>query len=553
MTFNPCAIVPSHNHHLALSRVIENIRQIGLPVFIVDDGSDEPARSAIAAFNDSTSGVQVVRLPVNCGKGAAVSEGFRFAQAGGYSHAVQIDADGQHDLNALPRLLERARINPDAIVSGKAVYDESVVAARRIGRWFTHIWVFIETLSFRISDSMCGFRVYPLVSVLSLLAEEQVGKRMDFDTEIMVRLFWRGVPPVMLPVKVTYPVGNISNFDMLWDNWRISKMHTRLVLTLLMRLPRVLAHRPRAVAGESTHWAAMAERGTNWGLRFVASAYLLLGRRAARVMLAPIVFYFFAAGAEQRRFSQDFLRRTFGRPPSMTETWRHFTNFSCRTLDTLAAWTGGIPKEAVKIETPEALEKAIADRRGALLIVSHHGNVEIARALMSPSLRDRLTILVYTRHAANYNRILSEIQPEVASRLIQVSELGPETAILLQERVARGEWVAIAGDRVPLGSRGRTTRVSFLGAPAVFSLGPYILASLLGCRVWLMFCRRDDHGGWNLSLESFAETIDLPRGNRDEALTGYAAAYASRLESECRYDPMQWYNFFDFWGGGEEK
>ncbi|PKU24594.1 glycosyltransferase family 2 protein [Telmatospirillum siberiense] len=240
-----CAVVPSHNHWTALAGVIGGLRSAGLPVFIVDDGSAEPARSAIARLHAPEDGVRVHRLAVNRGKGVAVVEAFRLAWEAGFTHALQIDADGQHDLDAVPGLLALAGRHPQALVTGLPRYDASIPPGRRIGRWVTHVWVWVETLSLRISDSMCGFRVYPLAAVHALLGRHKVGRRMDFDTEIMVRLFWEGTPVLGLPVRVTYPPGNISNFDLLRDNWRISVMHSRLVLTMLIRLPSILAHRPQ--------------------------------------------------------------------------------------------------------------------------------------------------------------------------------------------------------------------------------------------------------------------------------------------------------------------
>lgn len=554
MTFRPCAVIPSCNHFRALPQVVEGVKALGLPVFVIDDGSDAEAAAAIATLHTPEQGVTVHRLEVNQGKGVAVGEGFRLAQAAGYTHVVQVDADGQHDLTALPELLQQACTHPDTLVSGAPIYDDSIPTARKIGRWLTHVWVFVETLSFRITDSMCGFRVYPVDTCMVLLAEERVGARMDFDTDIMVRLFWRGVAPIMVPVRVTYPPDNTSNFDVLRDNIRITRMHTRLVLTMLLRLPSVLAHRPPRL-GESapTHWATLAERGVYWGLRFVAATYRLLGRRACLAVLMPIVAYFHLTGTAQRRASRAYLGRVLGRQPSWLEGFRHAFDFATRALDTLAAWTGGLPPGAMAVEDPDQLARANADPRGAVLVVSHHGNVEITRALMDAASRDRLTVLVHTRHAENYNRVLREFRPEVAARMVQVTEIGPEIAIALQERVERGEWVAIAGDRVPVLSQRRVVRVPFLGTEADFSQGPWLLAALLGCPVRLLFCRRDGPERWRMALEPFAERVELPRGRRIEAISELATRYAVRLEEQCRQAPLQWYNFFDFWAVGENE
>ena len=473
MTFNPCAVIPSHDHWTALPGVVAAARGQGLAVFIIDDGSGEPAAAAIASLHRPAAGVTVVRLPDNRGKGGAVCEGFRLAAEAGFTHVVQIDADGQHDLDALPELLAQARARPKALVSGEPVYDATMPWGRRIGRWITHLWVFVETLSFSITDSMCGLRVYPLAAVTELLAGEGVGAGMDFDTDIMVRLFWRKVEPVMVPVRVTYPPGNSSNFHMVRDNWKITRMHTRLVLTMLVRRLTGATAPPR-------HWAGLAERGALWGLRFVVAAHRLLGRRGCMAVMAPIVLYFYLTGAEQRRASQRFLGRALGRQPGRLDGLRHFMDFAGRALDAFAAWSGTLPPVAVTCDTPDAFARIAADRRGALLVVSHLGNVELSRALMAPALRQRLTLLAHTRHAENYGRLLREFRPEAAARVIQVTDIGPATAITLQEAIERGEWLSIAGDRVPVLSKDRVVPVPFLGKSAEFSEGPWLLAGLLG-------------------------------------------------------------------------
>jgi GT2 family glycosyltransferase len=239
-----CAVVPTRNHYEVLGTIVGALRDHGLPVIIVDDGSGEPARVAVAKLHVPEGDVEVIRLDRNLGKGGAVAAGLRHACERGFSHAVQVDADGQHDIAQLAALLAASRARPEAIVSGRAVYDASVPLSRRYGRWVTHFWVWAETLSFRIADSMCGFRVYPLAATLAVLDSEPVGKGMDFDTGIMVRLFWRGVPVVQIRVGVVYPKGNTSNFRLYHDNWLVTRMHASLVVGMLGRLPSILRNRP---------------------------------------------------------------------------------------------------------------------------------------------------------------------------------------------------------------------------------------------------------------------------------------------------------------------
>jgi predicted LPLAT superfamily acyltransferase len=175
--------------------------------------------------------------------------------------------------------------------------------------------------------------------------------------------------------------------------------------------------------------------------------------------------------------------------------------------------------------------------------------VELARALLDQETRERLLILVHTKHAENFNRMLRDVRPEAAINTWQVTELGPEAAVELKSQIEQGKWVVIAGDRVPIGSTGRVAKIPFLGENAPFSHGPYILASLLECPVYTLFCLRDGER-YVLHASKLADRVLLPRKSRDEALTHYAAMFATRLAAFAQRYPLQWYNFFDFWSQG---
>lgn len=240
--FDAVVVLPVYNHGAGALRVAARVHEQGLPCIVVDDGSD----AAHAALLDTLlpgDGVTLLRLAPNQGKGAAVMAGLRAAAARGHSHAVQIDADGQHDAGQIGAFVEAARAQPAAVICGVPRYDASVPRSRLIGRYATHVWVWINTLSLAIRDSMCGFRVYPLAPTIALLDSEAPGRRMDFDTEVLVRLHWRGVPVVNRPTPVTYPPGGVSHFRLWRDNWLISCMHTRLFFGMLRRAPQLIARR----------------------------------------------------------------------------------------------------------------------------------------------------------------------------------------------------------------------------------------------------------------------------------------------------------------------
>jgi predicted LPLAT superfamily acyltransferase len=556
MSLRVCAIVPSYNHDRVAGDVVASLRGLGLPVFVVDDGSGPTAATTLAALHDPARGVWVTRLPVNRGKGQAVREGFRLALDAGFTHALQVDADGQHDLAAVPRMLELAQRHPAALVSGQAVFDGTAPIGRRIGRWITHFWVCVETLSFQVTDSMCGLRLYPLGVATEIINAEPVGSRMDFDSAIMVRMCWRGVPIVMVPVRVSYPPGNPSNFRLWRDNLRITWMHTRLVLAMPARLISGRIRRPcrpEPAVHLASHWASLTELGVYYGIRFCVAVYRLIGRRGCLMVIAPIVAYYYLTAGDRRRASRQFLERAFvaggvNRRPTPLDGLRHFMRFAASTLDSFIAWTGGMLPDAIELADPAALAAFARDPRGGVLIVGHLGNTDISRASLDPTTRARLLVLMHTHHAANYNRVLREISPDAAVNVLQVTDIGPDMAIRLRDHVDRGCWIVIAGDRTPVRSQGRVAWVPFLGTPAPFSQGPYVLAALMECPVWLLFCRKAG-GRYRLVVERFADQIMLPRGGRIEVLAQYAARYAARLQAHAIADPFQWFNFYDFWAG----
>jgi glycosyltransferase involved in cell wall biosynthesis len=244
-----CILIPYHNHPGAIGAVVAALKPLGLPCRIVDDGSDEASREVVARIAGQEDWVTLQRLDVNQGKGGAVIAGCEAALAQGFTHVLQIDADGQHDVADVPALLDFSLRHPGAVITGQAVYDESVPRSRLYGRYLTHVWVWINTLSFGIRDAMCGLRIYPLAPTCAIWRKARVGRRMDFDMEILVRLSWTGVDIINLPVRVTYPADGVSHFKMFRDNVLISAMHARMFFGMLWRLPvllaRKLARRPR--------------------------------------------------------------------------------------------------------------------------------------------------------------------------------------------------------------------------------------------------------------------------------------------------------------------
>lgn len=241
--FRPCVVVPVFNHGREAVQLTERLRAFGLPIILIDDGSEAKCAAILDDLARASEAVKVLRHAVNQGKGGAVLTGLACAHDRGFSHALQIDADGQHDVRDVPRFLAAAARDPDALIAGQPQFDSSAPRSRTLGRHICNFWIRVETLSGAIGDAMCGFRVYPLESVMRLAAGCRLGRRMDFDVEILVKLYWSGVAVVPIATQVTYPAGGRSNFRMVQDNWLLTKLHTRLFFGMVRQLHLLLARK----------------------------------------------------------------------------------------------------------------------------------------------------------------------------------------------------------------------------------------------------------------------------------------------------------------------
>lgn len=227
-----CAIVPTYNNPATVATVVRILRQHLGEVIVVDDGGGQEAREVLDGLA-TLDGVTLVRRKHNGGKGAAVKAGLERAAQLGASHALQVDADGQHNLDDVTTFLEATRAHPEALVLGTPRFDASAPLVRRLGRKLTQALNRIETMGHVIDDPMCGFRVYPLAEARS---SGTVGNAMDFDPEIVVRMAWTGLPVINIETQVRYlsrEEGGVSHFRMLRDNLLIAWMHARMVVRLL--------------------------------------------------------------------------------------------------------------------------------------------------------------------------------------------------------------------------------------------------------------------------------------------------------------------------------
>lgn len=549
-TFRPCLVVPVFNPGQALTRTVEALVATGHPIFLHDDGSDAATQEALARLKERHPELCIARWERNQGKGRAVCAALRAAWAEGFTHALQVDADGQHEIAAVARFLALGEAHPKAVIAGVPRYEGPVPAARRYGRLFTHAWVHFETLSFAIGDSLCGFRLYPLAAMTRLLDRVELPARMDFDTAAIVRLNWEGVPVINAPVTVIYPEDGVSHFRMLKDNLRLTRLHTGLVLGMIPGLWR----RRRARQAADTHWSRVQERGTALGLRFCLWTYRFLGAWALRVVTEFVAAYFFVTGRGTRQASRAYLTRLFERRgalpdlktrPGTFAAYRHIRTFAHSYVDRFLAW---VDAGKLKVDFPDeaAFLAQRASGRGAIFLSAHLGNLDMLRGVGAARGLKGLNAVLDSEHAARFLALLQRINPDYDAQVIHVKDAGPDTAMLLEDRITKGEALFILGDRPPASENGRTLRVPFLGRGADFPIGPLLLAHLLQCPVYLFFCVKEEQR-YTIRLELFAERLQLPRKGREAALAEQLARFATALEEGCARAPFQWFNFYDFW------
>lgn len=302
------------------------------------------------------------------------------------------------------------------------------------------------------------------------------------------------------------------------------------------------------------HWSEVRERGDVAGMRFLYAAYRLLGRWAFSLMLYPVAAYFCVTARPARRASQEYLRRVrqrldeLGRSqPCALTTFDNFREFGRSILDKGAMWAGTFPGANLEFDDPQIFSRIRESGQGALFIGSHLGNLEVLRAFGDAKQGLKVNALVSSGSAPKLNHIAATIGPRAFQTMIQIDTLGPESVIRLQDKIRAGEHVAIAADRVSVRHSDRSIHVPFLGSPAPFPEGPFILASLLACPVYLIFCLAEGRQHYRVFIEQFADPLNLPRRNRHEMLESVITRYAQRLEEYCLRAPTQWFNFFDFW------
>jgi predicted LPLAT superfamily acyltransferase len=309
------------------------------------------------------------------------------------------------------------------------------------------------------------------------------------------------------------------------------------------------------VADAAKHWADQSERGQSWGPALMGFIYRTLGRTVCLVVMAPVILYFYIGGARQRRASHNYLRRVWrlkGRPgtPNHWHGLLHFFAFGESLVDKFGAWTGRIDRVDIDAIDGGNFDAMRSDTRGSLIISAHVGATEIVRALASRYQRRPITIVIHTAHAQSYNKLLARFAPKSQVSLVQAADFDIAVSMSLSAAIERGEWVVIMGDRMPVNSESERGIVAdFLGSPARFPMGPFVLATALRCPVYTLFCSKQN-GRHRVSVSLLTEGVAVSRRNREAALQALVQQFAASLEALVLSAPYQWFNFYDYWADG---
>jgi predicted LPLAT superfamily acyltransferase len=309
------------------------------------------------------------------------------------------------------------------------------------------------------------------------------------------------------------------------------------------------------VAPRPNRWTRIAERGSLWGLRFTAWLLRAVGRGPTLVLVTLIVAYFFLTDRAGRRASAAYLRRVYampagraalGRAPRTWDGFLHYRAFALSIVDRITIWFGRTDDFQLEIHGFEPFDRLAEQRRGAIVLGAHLGSFDVMR-MLAVRHRTVVNVLMFTANAQRINQLFRELSPDVETHVIHVDPGSVESVFEVRRCLARGEHVAILGDRIEPGDRQRSSRVKLLGGEVELPQAPFLLASLLGCPVLFVVALRRGPQRYQVFTEQLAERVELPRAGREAALRELLTSYAARLEHHCLQAPYEWFNFYDYW------
>ncbi len=528
-------------------RVVEEcLGHVG-DVVVVDDGSTDGGTRGL----EQRQGVHLVRLDTNQGKGEALRRGLLEADRLGFTHAVALDADGQHDPSHIPDFLAAIEREPGAIIIGVRRMEEAgAPGASRFGRSFSNFWYGVQTWK-RVGDAQCGYRAYPVERTLALGTRS---KRYTIEHEVIVLASWSGVPVMSdVPIGVTYGDDIVSHFDRFVDNFRFTALNASLTLArysgayLLLRrsVPAAVVTRTEAPA-----WVRGRSLGNRPGYWWFGMLARTAGIDAAYRFLDVVVTYYAAlAPREYREASLEYLGRVFpdaSRAEMRRHLWRHFRCFGENVLDQALVPQMGLDEFDVGGVGLEHIHETAAAGKGLILLGAHFGPWQFGAArLGSQGVTVKIAAVMQEARAMDsYLTILRDRSRHPMPEILLLDGDSPFGSMTIAEALGKGEVVALHADRHLLG---RSVVVPFLGSPARFPLGPFVLSELTGSPMIIWFAFKQDRRTVRINGSEPFRVRPGTRKDRGERLEEAVMRYVRTLEDTVRGHPYQWYNFYRFW------
>ena len=301
----------------------------------------------------------------------------------------------------------------------------------------------------------------------------------------------------------------------------------------------------------NNHWAHKRERGSARGILFLLYCFKFLGATVCKIFITPVVIYFYLFNPDARNNIKCYfyrLKSVCKEAPEVSQlnVFKLFINFGYGICDRMSAWQGNVKKFKLTKSNSDVFTALIKQNKGGIILVSHMGNFEISR-MASNKIHDvKFNVFMHTKNSEKFTQVIKKFNPEFAMSLIQSDELNMQIAMTLKEKVDAGEFVVIAGDRVPVANENAIVSVEFLGQEAAFPIGPYVMAKVLGCPLIGLFCTKQG-SGYHVDFELIASQVIFNKNNKNEVINQLAENYVESLSEHVKTAPLQWYNFHEFW------
>ncbi|RYZ57161.1 MAG: glycosyltransferase family 2 protein [Proteobacteria bacterium] len=527
----PLIVVPVYNHAATLTQVLHDLSLLEYPLLVVNDGSSDAIENVLTKFPT----IDVLHHERNLGKGAAIASAMRFAETRGHQAILTFDADGQHLARDVPQLVAAHFETPEALIIGARDFQSpesgDIPGSSKFGRSFSNFWIWTETGRW-LSDTQTGLRIYPVdLNWLSSIS----GYRYSFEVEAITRMIWQGRPTRSIPVSTYYPDRSkrISHFHAFWDNFWITKTHTRLVILHLCKLLGL--YRPVKFKSQ--------KRPELRGIGLAGQIIKRFGSRFAYgLMIFPVLTSYLSRSYERRALTTFYrkVRPHWTALQRQLGVLRNYAQFAASIIDRTNPEGFMLVESKVAKVGASAMQKAFP--KGAILLGAHYGDWALIAGRIKPFLSGSLGLVA---DPAVTPRFFQELEQRLKGKLRVINSRQDALgfALSVKEVLDDDGNVAFLADRRPM-DEGESLSCSFFGEEALWPKAPFALAARLQVPVVFVTATKD---GLSPSAAYQVEYEELWKGDRRIKDHELLKLYVRALESKVNARPEHWFNFFPFW------